>query len=413
MTRLPEDALLDQRFIQAAATPEDADRLLDVLLPFYEQAKNPAVDQWGEPDALWPAVRENLETLSDKPPAEWSEMLARLRSSQFQFLALHDSLLEARVQAGKVVEGHGDLRPEHICLLEPPIVYDCVEFSLPFRAADVLSELAFLAMECDFLGAGWFGQRILSEYRRRSGDDYPDILAAFYKSYRGIVRGKVEYLRSRQQSGAPSARHLQRAYRYLQLASSYAAEFHEPRLLVMIGASGTGKSTVAKKLADALGAVVLRTDAIRQELAGGRDPDAKLGSGLYSADRTERTYEELFRRARKLLREGVTVVLDGTFIEEARRAAARSVAAEESVRCLFLFCDCPEAVAIGRIEARRLAASDISDARPDIYKHQIRILKQAADLSEPDVLHLDTTTSDGAISQSVIGKLKAMGQRTV
>src|SRR6185503_14128712 len=142
---------------------------------------------------------------------------------------------------------------------------------LPLRASDVVSELSFLAMECDYLNAPALGRSLIDGYKRRTLDDVPEGLVAFYKAYRACVRAKVELLRAGQESGAAAARGQRRAHRYVQLASSYAIDFYRPKLFVMIGAAGTGKSTVADALASATGLEVLRSDEIRHELAGRRE----------------------------------------------------------------------------------------------------------------------------------------------
>ena len=60
--------------------------------------------------------------------------------------------LDSRAARGCVVEAHGDLRPEHVCLLPEPQIIDCLEFSRDFRILDPADELAFLALECERLG---------------------------------------------------------------------------------------------------------------------------------------------------------------------------------------------------------------------------------------------------------------------
>src|SRR4029453_5289749 len=75
------------------------------------------------------------------------------------FLRQHDGLLRARQTSHRIREGHGDLRAEHVCVVETPVeagpphaplapgmyVIDCVEFSHALRCNDVASEVAFLA----------------------------------------------------------------------------------------------------------------------------------------------------------------------------------------------------------------------------------------------------------------------------
>jgi predicted kinase len=306
----------------------------------------------------------------------------RVRSSQLQYLALRPGIFAGRIQSGRVCEGHGDLRPEHVCLEDPPVVFDCVEFSLAFRAADVASELAFLAMECEFLEAPELGAALIAGYN-----------------------GKVELLRAGQQAEAAATRSRRRARRYLQLASFYASEFHRPKLLVMVGAAGTGKSTIASALAEAVGAELVRTDAVRHELAGRRQADAAYRQGIYADSVTDETYRELFRRAASLLASGIATVLDGTFRDIRQRDEARQIAKRYGVDVHFLYCRCPSQVARARIADRIARREGISDARPTLHDIQQQELDSATDLEPPTTIYLDTCQPVPLLIQQILHSL--------
>src|SRR5439155_12847777 len=179
-------------------------------------------------------------------------VVERVHGFQLQLLMLQPALFEGRVESGRIVEGHGDLRPEHICLSDPIQIFDCIEFSPDFRRIDVADELAFLAAECDFLGADWVGPQLLAAYRRQSGDIPPPILIDFYKSYRACVRAKVAALRADQLQGAAQSAAAAEAHQHLALADRHVESWSKPLVLVVGGLSGTGKTTLAKALASAL-----------------------------------------------------------------------------------------------------------------------------------------------------------------
>ena len=174
--------------------------------------------------------------------------------------------LENRACDGRVVEGHGDLRPDHIYFQPGPIVIDCVEFSSELRQLDVLDELSFLAMECDIRQAGWIGRHILERYDQTNGDHPPEALLSFYKCYRATVHAKVAALRAEQHPTDPQASEWSLARQYVQLADTYAAGLGPPLLVVLRGPAGCGKSTLAGALSDTLGLECLQTDTIRREL---------------------------------------------------------------------------------------------------------------------------------------------------
>jgi aminoglycoside phosphotransferase family enzyme/predicted kinase len=405
MKRLPDERMLHHRIAAATAADADMERLLDVLLPFYDGAtRGPDIDAEATTERIDGHIRENFATLETCDHGLPRALVQRVRSAQMQFVQLHAELFRRRIAAGSIREGHGDLRPEHVCLLEPPVVFDCVEFSRELRSADVVSELAFLAMECDFLGAPSLGAALLAGYRRRSGDTTPEDLVSFYKSYRACIRGKVELLRAGQQSEDAAARSRQRGRRYLQVASGYTSAFHRPLLLVVFGATGTGKSTLAAALSDLLGAELLHTDVIRHERA------AEAGVGeLYSETMNRWTYDMLRDRAGALLGEAVSVVLDGTFRRVEQREEARRLARQYGTGALFILCQCPPDVARRRIAERRARGGDVSDATPDLHEVQRRELQNIAEGTDADLLVLDTTENTALLLHRILDRLQAVG----
>ena len=111
---------------------------------------------------------------------------------QFEFLQQNPKLFDSRVQAGKIVDAHGDLRPEHICLEQRgPVIIDCLEFNRNLRILDAVSEIMFLALECERLGAPNIERLILNRYSEETGDRPSEKLLAFYKSYHACVRAKI------------------------------------------------------------------------------------------------------------------------------------------------------------------------------------------------------------------------------
>jgi predicted kinase len=299
----------------------------------------------------------------------------RVHGFQLQLLTLAPELFEQRVVEGRIVEGHGDLRPEHICFAERPVVFYFKEFSREFSELDVGDELAFLAAECDFLGAGWAGARLLEFYRGATGDRPPPVLVDFYKAYRACVRAKVAALRAVQLESAECVAEEERtaaadaAARHLEWADKYSQPWARPLVVAVGGLPGTGKSTLAKAVADALGAELLRTDEIRQELLGSGER-AAVDGGIYRPEARQRVYRELFRRAAELAREQIPVVLDGTFARASLIEEARRLATDARTIWLAVECHCPAEVAHQRIRNRLEAGGDPSEARPEIHDRE-------------------------------------------
>jgi uncharacterized protein len=392
MRRLPADRMLDRLIAEQRLKESDLDPLAAKLLAFYRAAPALPIPPREYLDHVRQHVEANCQELCSPDHQLPPHLAQKAHASQLQLLALRPGLIEQRAAAGHIVDGHGDLRPEHICLVDPPAIFDCVEFSAEFRQVDVLDELAFLAMECDFLGAPQVGQRLIEAYEEQASDAPPPPLLPFYKAYRACVRAKVAALRARQADDDARATSLTMARRYLELAAEYAAAIGPPRLIVVRGVSGTGKSTLARELARRLGCELLQTDVVRQQLFGRpEERSSDEQAAVYQPERRGQVYEEMFRRAQTLLSDGVSVVLDGTFLKADLLGQARQAAAEAVVPLAVVECHCPPEVAKERISSRLALGRDASEAGPPLHDRQLEqreetpaeLLSIAIDTREP------------------------------
>jgi aminoglycoside phosphotransferase family enzyme/predicted kinase len=377
MRRLPTEQSLEALAQRGELRPAHIDRLAETLAAFYASLDRLPISPneyrartlehvRGNRQALL-EIGELLETVEGAPPAA---VIRRVSGFQQTLLQLSPELFDERVRTGKVVDGHGDLRPEHICLADPVAIFDCIEFSADFRQLDVADELAFLAAECDFLGVPWVGPQLFERYQERTGDKVPTVLLDFYKCYRACVRAKVAVLRAKQLERETQSKAVAEAGRHLKLADGYAAPRLAPLIIVVGGLAGTGKSTLAAALADSFGAELLRTDTIREELFGKSTPGTAVDAGMYRPEARQQVYVELFARGAAWHRQGVSVVLDGTF--STVDSVLETSAIAERPRAVFLAveCVCPPEVARGRIERRLAAGRDASEARPELHEIQ-------------------------------------------
>lgn len=189
MRRLPRERMLDRLITEASALPRDIDALVAVLAAFYQRV--PRVDVSGQEYV----ERLRRELASDR------EVLLR---PQF---ALHGAapaldrfdaalrrradLLRDRCARGCIVDGHGDLRPEHVCLIEPPVVIDCLEFNAQLRQVDAFDEIAFLALECEMAGAAWIGPQLVRGCAAALGQTPAPALMALYTAHRALLRARL------------------------------------------------------------------------------------------------------------------------------------------------------------------------------------------------------------------------------
>lgn len=138
------------------------------------------------------------------------------------FLARHGDLLEARARARRIVEGHGDLRPEHIYFGTPPVIVDCLEFERALRTLDPIEELAFLAMECERLGAPAVGARLLAAWRDAAAERVPQALFEFHMAWRAYRRAVAAASHLDAPAPADPAKWRRRTRQYLRLARDHA-----------------------------------------------------------------------------------------------------------------------------------------------------------------------------------------------
>jgi aminoglycoside phosphotransferase family enzyme len=152
-------------------------------------------------------------------------LVASAHDAQQAFLKNAPKLFGCRAAEGRITEGHGDLRPEHVCVESPPVIFDRLEFNRAFRIVDASDELASLAMECERLGAPQVERELFGVYHRITGDHPPPPLVYFYKAHRACIRARLAiwHLRDQERSVWPRWRAV--AEDYLRLAVSYGGKF--------------------------------------------------------------------------------------------------------------------------------------------------------------------------------------------
>jgi aminoglycoside phosphotransferase family enzyme len=222
MRRLPRDRMLDVALARGAVRDEQVAALAEVLVAFYQSLPPIAMSLAEYRDRLARDIEACRTELGDRSHGLPGDSFAETADMLIAFLARESKRLQARLAAGRIVEGHGDLRPEHVCLLERPVVIDCLEFNRDFRVLDVADELAYLAMECARLGAPAIGDAIFAACCERLGDRVAPPLIRFYCGYRALVRAKIAAWHTRDATPDEIEKWRARARQYLALAASYA-----------------------------------------------------------------------------------------------------------------------------------------------------------------------------------------------
>jgi uncharacterized protein len=226
MVRLPSERklerLVEEGRVQDGAIQADIATAAELLIRFYRPA----------PPVPMPADEYRLRFVN-----EIASITTELLSPQFDlptdlihcaadslraFTEESAALLQGR--ARRVIDAHGDLRPQHVYVGPDPAIIDCLEFDRDLRLRDPLDELSFLRLECDRLGDPWPGDLFIGRYRQSLDDPAPAELVRFYAAFRAFERAK---LAAGHLDGvaladpAYAAKWRERTLTYLRLAQAY------------------------------------------------------------------------------------------------------------------------------------------------------------------------------------------------
>lgn len=383
MRRLPDDRTLDRLIDGGALSSELIENIVRRLITFHEAAEVVVNDptfagEVAEREWWHREYKEAEPFIGDT----WQpESATRLRDFIERTIERDGALFDERLELRRVVEGHGDLQAKHIYAIDDfgddLAIVDCIEFSdwFHFRYLDVGYDIAFLAMDLEALGRPDLGDELVGRYIVAANDETMGPLQPFHRALRAFVRGKVESIGARDPELPDSERDALSlsASRYFQLAAEYSDRRAGPSLVLLTGLPGTGKSTVAGTLAGRIGGVCISSDGIRKWLAGLEPRQVvtdSFATGLYSTDMTDRTYQELRRRASVQLSLGRPVILDAMHSTVAQRRAALEIATEHSVPALIVELQLEPETAHLRIENRSNDPFRTSDATSDVYERQ-------------------------------------------
>lgn len=377
MRQFPPDATLDRLDAQHRLAAQQVETLAATIARFHQQdcARAGTETPWGNPDGVWqPAAQNFLQIAAHLDAAADRQRLDTLQRWSAAEYARLTPLLAARKRDGFVRECHGDLHLGNLAWVDGQLlVFDCLEFNPALRWIDIQSEVAFCWMDLIQRGHTDWAWLFLNLWLEHTGDHGGLPLLRFYAVYRALVRTKVAVLRAHQTEGASQAAAFDEARALLELATALAHPV-PLRLDITHGLSGSGKSTVTRRLMQTPGAIRLRSDVERRRLAGRAALDRSgsgVGEQLYAADATRRTYAHLAHLAGAVLDAGWPVIVDATFLARWQRDLLRVQAEKRGIAFRILDFQAPVATLRARILERSAEGKDASEADLDVLQHQI------------------------------------------
>lgn len=370
MRRFPDGALWSERLGAGRVSGTDVDALAALLATLHQNA----------PAALPESARGRAEghalvvdRLLVALPASAPGAAAVSGWLRLECARLADHFEQRRV-GGHVREGHGDLHLANIVQIDDrPMPFDAIEFDDSLRWIDPIQDIAFLVMDLLAHGTPALAWRFLNGWLEITGD-YGGLPALrFHLVCRALVRAQVCALRERDAEGGDTSCDAA-AYRAL------AAELTRPtpaRLAITHGLPGSGKTTAARRLCQAIGAICVRSDVERKRLFGLAPlVRSEAQPGMYDEDASVRTYARLAELAGLALRAGWSIVVDAAFLRLAERKAFARLASEVGMRLTIVECVTPVAVMRERITRRLAQGNDASEA-------DVTVMGQLAESAEP------------------------------
>ena len=424
MRELPHGWFLSELLAKGLVGEKEIDRVISRLHRFYQsETPTPEIGQWGTPEKLRISTDENFAQVEPFMGRSISPLaFETIRHFTNQFYAANQKLFCERIEQHRILDCHGDLHLDHIHLTpEATTIFDCIEFNDRFRFIDIANDIAFLAMDFDFEGRSDLGNLLLRNAARELGDSGMLKVANFYKCYRAFVRGKVETIQATEKETTNPTGTQKQAARYFRLALRYAIAGSEPLILVVMGRVGTGKSTIAKRLAGELDWPVFSSDEIRKTLAGvpltQRSPP-ELRNKIYLPQMTRQTYRKLIKdglaaigcsrgRRPRPLQSHNGVVLDATFSTRALRKFLRDECRKANMPFQFVELEVDPNEIKKRLKARDEKTAETSDARLEDFQKLSAAYEAPSELA-PGLIRVSTTTS---VSDAVKTILLCLAER--
>lgn len=219
MVRLRAERMFDQRLAGRKLRHGDIEPIARHLAAFFASARRVSIGSHTVLDQIKGELDSSLKAFSDLGQLRLLSALKPISRRSEAFLVRRAELFRQRIRDRRLVDGHGDLRPEHVYVNGTPRIIDCLEFRADLRRLDPINELAYLALECRRLGGPAIEGQLLRRYRERTGDAPPKELVRFYTALNAIVRARIAVQHLREPGARSREEWVKRAAAYLAIAA--------------------------------------------------------------------------------------------------------------------------------------------------------------------------------------------------
>lgn len=409
MRRFRADDELDRLLARRQVDPPELEAFGRQLAALHESfPAASAASPWGRPADVRGLLLDNLLQCAEASGIFGvADRVRALHDALQRALAKSTATMETRRASGRIRECHGDLHARNVVRLDAQLVaFDCLEYEPAFRWIDVADEVAFLCGDLTARERPLHAHAFLGGYLARSGDYCACRVLRLYEAHRALVRAKIAALEAVAVTQETQRNALRREHERLTRHAARSLESPAPVLLVMCGLSGSGKTWLARQLAERLFAVHLRSDVERKRLAG-LDELARtrsgIAAGLYSSRMSAAVYEDLAQAAEHVLGGGYSAIVDAAFLRREERARFAELGARLGVASRLVYCDAPVETLRSRIAARDRSGRDASEADVAVLDWQLAHIESLQPDEPLEVIHADTAGAEAF--ESVLRRL--------
>ncbi|MEM8677412.1 MAG: AAA family ATPase [Cyanobacteria bacterium P01_G01_bin.67] len=401
MHQFPQENLFSNLLAAGKLSGDRVRELGTIVAQFHRHAaSNDYINSFGTVAKIKAAFEENYqESYKYIGVVQTPEQFEFTRNYTSSFFVQKADLFPARIKAGKIRACHGDLHLNNICWWRHKIqLFDRIEFNKSFRFVDTMYDVAFIVMDLEAKQKPELANDFLNSYLEYSDDWTGLLVLPLYLSRQAYVRAKVNSFLlddpqvpavDQQQARINARSYYRQAYQYCQKQSG--------SLILMSGLSGSGKSTVAKFIARNIGAIQIRSDAVRKHLAG-VSLNASV-TDIYTQEMTQKTYNRLLELGIRLATAGYKVILDAKYDRLNQRQSAINQAQANNIPLKIVHCTAPIAILRDRLNRRQ---HDISDATADLVATQQANVEDFTAAEQALITTVDTSQTDWQTSLNQI-----------